>query len=100
MGDCRMGRLATTMETNSSRMAHSLPVTAPSGPDWKRYACQLLSSDGWEGRYSGRASYTENKDAPDDCSHNDKDDSTEQDHQGSLLLPAEVYLPEKLSEYM
>jgi hypothetical protein len=33
MGDCRMGRLETTMETNSSRMAHSLPVTAPSGPD-------------------------------------------------------------------
>jgi hypothetical protein len=31
-----MGRLETTTATKVSRQAQRLPLTAPSGPDWKR----------------------------------------------------------------
>jgi hypothetical protein len=93
---CRMGRFETTTETNSSRTAHSLPETAPSGPDWGRHACQSFHSSLWQTRQE--RAYRKDNDSTDDGSHHDEDDSTEQEAQGGLLLHAEVDGPEQLPE--
>ena len=42
-----IGRLVTMMATKVSRQAHWLPLTAPSGPDWKRcQSCNKFVCDG------------------------------------------------------
>lgn len=44
-----IGKLVTMMATKVSRQAHKLPLTAPSGPDWKR--CQSGNVVVWNERW-------------------------------------------------